>query len=149
MDDIAQFTVENVTLESIGNNPNQYPEEVIGAALEVMINMERRIREIKGNMTVNIIARMQKDNATKLLFCNTRGEERTLTIKSPTPKLNANIKNYEAFILKSGFAPEQLGEIKFVPYGWGVMKEKRKQLADIQLLIDELYVAGNPSIEIK
>lgn len=147
--DIAKYTVENVTLEDIGNDPNTYPEEVIGAALDVMINMERRIRELKGNMTANILARMQKDNATKLLFCDTKGEEKTLTIKNATPKLNPAIKDVEAFIVKSGFAPAMLGEVKFVPYGWSVMKEKRKQGADIQLLIDELYVAGNPSIEIK
>jgi len=42
-----------------------------------------------------------------------------------------------------------MGETVFVPHSWGKMKEIRKQGADVQLLIDELYVAGNPSIEIK
>jgi hypothetical protein len=149
MYEITQYPIENVTLEMIATNPNNFPEEVIGASLDVIIEMERKLREIKSAISFNIIGRMQKDNATKMQFVSTHGESKMLTLKPATPKLNGNIKDIEEFIVKSGFAPQMLGEFKFVPHSWGKMKEIRKQGSDIQVVIDEMYVAGNPSIEIK
>ncbi|PKL19544.1 MAG: hypothetical protein CVV49_00475 [Spirochaetae bacterium HGW-Spirochaetae-5] len=149
MDTLSEIRINNVTLSDLGNNPNTFPEEVICAGLDVIKDIKLKLREIEQNMTANLINRMREDNATKIRFINPRGEERTLTLKNASPKLNGDIKDPEVFIRNSGFIPEALGEYKFVPFSWGKIKELRKQGGNIQLVCDELYKAGQPSIEIK
>ena len=149
MNDVTQITIQNVTLANIGSDPNTYPEEVVCAAMDTIIEMERVLRLYKQNMTANILKRMAHDNATKIQFISTTGAERTATMKPGTKKLNPAIKDPEEFIKQAGFPAEQFGEYKFVPAGWSVFKEKRKLGGDVQLMCDELYVEGTPGIEIK
>lgn len=149
MNDVTQITIQNVTLATIGSDPNTYPEEVVCAAMDTIIEMERVLRMYKQNMTANLIGRMRKDNATKIVFISTTGAERIATLKPGTKKLNPAIKDPEEFIRRGNFPPEQFGEYKFVPYGWSVIKEKRKLGGDVQLMCDELYVEGTPGIDIK
>lgn len=149
MNDVTQITIQNVTLATIGSDPNTYPEEVVCAAMDTLIEMERVLRLYKQNMTANLIVRMRKDNATKIPFISTTGAERIATLKPGSKKLNPDIKDPEEFIRRNNFPPEQFGEYKFVPYGWSVIKEKRKLGGDVQLLCDELYVEGTPGIDIK
>lgn len=149
MNDISQITIQNVTLATIGSDPNTYPEEVVCAALDTLTEMERVLRLYKQNITANLLNRMRHDNATKIQFIDTKGAERMATMKLGTKKLNPAIKDPEEFIRQSGFQPEQFGEYKYVPAGWSVFKEKRKLGGDVQLLCDEMYIEGTPGIEIK
>ena len=145
-----QIPIEgSLTLHELGNNPNTYPEEVVAAGLDVIKNMEAQLREYKQNMTANMIARMNNDNATKLKFINTRGEERTLTLKKGSMKLNTDIKDYDKYIEKAGFVPEMLGKMIFQPFPWKEMKEIRKQGGELQVLVDELYKEGQPSLTVE
>ena len=138
-----------LTLTELGNNPNNYPEEVVAAGFDVIKDIEAQLRIYKQNMTANMIHRMNKDNATKLKFINTRGEERTLTLKKGSMKLNTDIKDYDKYIEKAGFVPEMLGKMIFQPFPWKEMKEIRKQGGELQVLIDEIYKEGQPSLTIE
>jgi len=75
------------------------------------------------------------------------GQEKTLTLKSGTKKLNTSIKNYEDYLITSGFP--NLLETKVVPLQWSACKEIRKQGNEIQRVIDHLYVDSDNKIEIK
>ena len=63
-------------------------------------------------------------------------------------KINSSIKDIEEYIKKSGLAPEQIGEYKFTPFSWGKCKEIRKMGGSLQLVIDELYQEGTPSLTV-
>lgn len=143
-----QTTIQNVTLQEIGTNPNTYPEEVVAAAFETIKQFESVLKEYKQNISANMIARMNKDNATKIIFLDTKGNQRTLTLKKGSMKLNPDIKDYDKYIEKAGFIPESLGKMIFQPFPWKDMKEMRKQGGDIQVLIDEIYKEGTPSLTI-
>ena len=145
-----QIPIEGtLTLHELGNNPNTYPEEVVAAGLDVIKNMEAQLREYKQNMTANMIHRMNNDNATKLKFINTKGEEKTLTLKKGSMKLNTNIKDYDKYIEKAGYVPEMLGKMIFQPFPWKEMKEIRKQGGELQVLIDEIYKEGQQSLTVE
>lgn len=145
-----QIPIEGtLTLAELGNNPNTYPEEVVAAGFDVIKELEAQLRIYKQNMTANMIHRMNKDNATKLKFINTKGEERTLTLKKGSMKLNTDIKDYDKYIEKAGFVPEMLGKMIFQPFPWKEMKEIRKQGGELQVLVDEIYKEGQPSLTIE
>lgn len=145
-----QIPIEGtLTLAELGNNPNTYPEEVVAAGFDVIKELEAQLRIYKQNMTANMIHRMTKDNATKLKFINTKGEERTLTLKKGSMKLNTDIKDYDKYIEKAGFVPEMLGRMIFQPFPWKEMKEIRKQGGELQVLVDELYKEGQPSLTVE
>lgn len=143
-----QTTIQNVTLQEIGTNPNTYPEEVVAAAFDTIKQFESVLKEYKQNISANMIARMNKDNATKIIFLDTKGNQRTLTLKKGSMKLNPDIKDYDKYIEKAGFIPESLGKMIFQPFPWKEMKETRKQGGDIQVLIDEIYKEGTPSLTV-
>jgi hypothetical protein len=148
--ELTQQQIDNLSLVDIANNPNNYPEEIICLSIDLISDLERQLKDAKRNITENIIVRMKKNNATKIPFADrTTGELKTLTLKTSTPKLNTAIKDYESYIKQNGFEPLDLGEVKFIPYGWSKIKEIRKQGGEIQVLCDELYQEGNPSVEIK
>jgi len=87
------------------------------------------------------------ENATKIIFKDTHGEDHTLTLKSAPKKVNPNIKNVEQFVIDNGFP--NLIETKIVPISWSECKELRKQGGQIQTVIDQLYVEGVQTVEIK
>ena len=140
---------EGLTLIDIARNPDSFPEEVIGAGLDVLKEFKAQIRDFEQTMTANIIRRMQTENATKLPFIGVDGKEKILTIKKGAMKLNPAIKNWEDYITQAGFTPDMLGEYKFSPLGWKDIKEIRKQGGNIQLVCDEMYKEGQPSIVIE
>ena len=145
-----QIQIEGtLTLAEIGTNPNTYPEEVVAAGFDVIKNIETQLKIYKQNMTANMIHRMSQDNATKIKFINTHGEEKTLTLKKGSTKLNPDIKEPQVYITRAGFEPSMLGELVYQVHPWKVLKEVRKQGGDIQLLIDELYKEGQPSLVIE
>ncbi len=142
--------VQGLTLVDIASNPNAVDEEVLGASLEVIQSMSKQLREFKGNIEANLINRMKQSNATKLMFIDAMGNERTATLKAGKVSQNKAIKKdeLEGFIKKSDFDPSQLGSYEFVLMPWKEAKEKRKLGDEIQVLIDELFKEGNPTISI-
>ena len=140
---------EGLSINDILMNMDNFPEEVVAAGLDVLGNMEKQIRDKKQTMNANLIRRLQEENATKLPFIGVDGKEKVLTVKKGSMKLNPGIKNWEEFITQAGFTPDMLGEYKFSPLGWKDIKEIRKQGGNIQLLCDEMYREGQPSIVIE
>ncbi|GEM_PF-3226074 len=149
MNDMVINVIGNLTLDDLGSAPNDYPEEAVAAGFDVIRQMEGKLKEYKQNITGNLLRRMDQDNATKLIFLDVKGNKKTLTVKKGAMKLNSAIKNPEEYIKKSGFEPEMLGSYKFVPFTWGEIKEVRKQGGELQVLCDELYKEGQPSLTVE
>jgi hypothetical protein len=137
----------NLTLLDIANNPAAFQPEVKAAALSTLKQMKAQIREIEIAISGNVIQEMILENATKIMFKDTHGEDHTLTLKSAPKKVNPNIKNVEQFVIDNGFP--NLIETKIVPISWSECKELRKQGGQIQSVIDQLYVEGVQTVEIK
>jgi Cdc6-like AAA superfamily ATPase len=140
---------DGITLIDVANNPNAYPAELKAYSLETIKMLKSQLREIEIAISSNVINELVIDHATKLLFVGSDGTEKTLTLKSAPKKLNANIKNFEQYVIDNGFAHSQLCDIKCVPKSWSEMKELRKQGGAIQEVIDKIYIDGTPGIEIK
>lgn len=140
---------EGLTIDYIKANANNLPEEVVGAGLDVLKNIKAQIRDAELTMSASLIRRMREENATKLPFIGVDGKEKVLTVKKGAMKLNPAIKNWEDYITQAGFAPEMFGQYKFSPDPWNVAKEKRKVGGNTQLLCDEMYIEGQPSITIE
>jgi hypothetical protein len=143
-----QTTIQGMTVNEICANPDSYPEEVVAAAFDALNVIKKQIRENEVNLSANMIRRMREDNATKIPFINVKGEQKYLTLKKGAMKVNPTIKDIEAFIIKTGLAPKMLGEHKFVPHSWGKCKELRKMGGDLQVVIDEIYIEGSPSLTV-
>jgi hypothetical protein len=141
-------TIENnLTLLDIAKNPAAYQPEVKAAALSTLKQMKAQIRDIEIMIASNVIHEMVQENATKILFKDTAGEDHTLTLKSAPKKLNPGIKTVEEFAIENGFP--NLIETKVIPVSWSECKELRKQGGKIQEVIDRLYIEGSPTVEIK
>jgi len=138
---------DGITLFDIASNPNNYPSELKTYSLETIKLLKSQLRDIEIAISSNVINEMILENATKLLFVGMDGQEKTLTLKSGTKKLNTSIKNYEDYLITSGFP--NLLETKVVPLQWSACKEIRKQGNEIQRVIDHLYVDSDNKIEIK
>ena len=143
-----QTTIQGMTVNEICANPDSYPEEVVAAAFDALNTIKKQIRENEINLSANMIRRMRENNATKIPYINVQGEKKFLTIKKGAMKLNPAIKDIEEYIKKAGLFPEMLGEYKFTPHSWGKCKESRKMGGDLQLVIDEIYVEGPPSLTV-
>lgn len=143
-----QTTIQGMTINEICASPDLYPEEVVAAAFDALNTIKKQIRENEISLSANMIRRMREDNATKIPFVNVRGEKKFLTLKKGAMKLNPAIKDYEEYIKQHGMFPEMIGEYKFVPHAWGKCKETRKMGGDLQLIIDEIYIEGQPSITV-
>lgn len=136
-----------LTLQEIASYPADFPAEVKAAGLETIKMLKQQLRDMEISISSNVISEMIQDNATKIVFINSRGEDKTLTLKSAPKKLNPNIKDFDEYLLTKGF--RNLGEMKFVPLSWSACKELRKQGGPIQEVIDYIYVDGQQSVEIK
>ena len=141
--------VQGVTLRDMASNPTQYNDETLAAGIEVIKRIEAQTREMKAAISAVLIGKMQEDNATKLLFLDVDGAERTATLKTPPKEINKKIGDVSLFVEQNGFKPEMFGNYEYVPHKWSVIKELRKQGGNVQLVCDELYVDGKPSIDIK
>lgn len=143
-----QTTIDGMSVHEICTSPGNYPDEVVAAAFDALKEIKSLVRDYEVNLSGNMIRRMTEDNATKIPFVNVRGEKKFLTLKKGAMKLNPAIKDYEEYIKQAGLAPEMIGEYKFVPHNWGKCKETRKMGGDLQLVIDEIYIEGPPSITV-
>jgi hypothetical protein len=143
-----QTTIQGMTVHEICVSPDNYPEEVVAAAFDALKEIKSQIREYETSISGNMIRRMREDNATKIPFINVKGEQKYLTLKKGAMKINPDIKNIEEYIQKAHLAPEQIGEYKFTPFAWGKCKELRKMGGDLQVVIDDIYIEGTPSLTV-
>lgn len=137
--------VNGVNINDVITRPEAYPEEVIGAAVDVIVEMSRQIREAEVRLKGHIIEKMKHDNATKLMFVSNDGGNKMITLKSGS--MQCENKDADMVYKKHGFDPMEIGEYVFKP-SWSKAKEARKFGGDKQLVIDELFKNGKQSITI-
>lgn len=146
MNALLNISIGPAELRAICENPREYPEELLGAALTVVKDMQVQLREARVHVEGVLSERMQKENATKLPFRGVDGKDYMATLKSGAVECKNKVAAdvYAA----AGFDPREIGEYVFKP-SWSKAKEARKFGGDKQLLIDELFKPGAPSLDIK
>ena len=130
-------------LEFIAKNVRNLPEEVVCAALEYGKTKASQIREINTLLEGVIIEKMKADNATKMVFKNTAGQEMIATLKTGSVKCDA--KDPDITYQEQGFDPLEIGEYVFKP-SWSRAKEARKLGGNKQIAIDNLFKPGKDTI---
>lgn len=146
MNDVLNINIGPELLRAICERPTDYPEELLGAALSVVSDMQAQLREARVHVEGVLIERMQKENATKLAFRGMDGRDYKATVKSGA--VTCKDKDAAERYADAGFQPEEIGEYIFKP-SWTKAKEARKFGGDKQLIIDELFKQGAASLEIK
>jgi len=138
-------SVNGVNLNDVIERPDAYPEEVLGAAIDVITDMSRQIREAKLRLEMHIIGKMKADNSTKLIFIGNDGNKKLITLKSGPVQCES--KDGDMIYKRHGFDPLEIGEYIFKP-SWSKAKEARKFGGDKQVVIDDLFKNGKESITI-
>ena len=145
METMELQVLPSISLRDIVADPNT-PDEVCAAAVTVLDDMARQIREAKALIAGRLTAHMESENATKLKFRGPNGDDLVVTLKPGPTKCEA--KNADEIYKQHGFDPLEIGTFEFHPL-WSKAKEARKLGGEKQLVIDELFKSGKPSIEIK
>ena len=144
--ELLNISIGPAELRAICENPSTYPEELLGAALNVVKDMQAQLREAKIHVEGVLLEKMQKENASKLPFIGVDGKNYMATVKSGA--VECKDKTADMAYQNAGFDPREIGEYIFKP-SWTKAKEARKLGGEKQLLIDELFRAGAPSLDIK
>ena len=130
-------------LEFIAKNVRNLPEEVVCAALEYGKTKASQLREINTLLEGVIVEKMKADNATKMIFKNTSGQEMIATLKTGSVKCDS--KDPDIIYQEQGFDPLEIGEYIFKP-SWSKAKEARKLGGNKQIVIDNLFKPGKDTI---
>jgi len=130
-------------LEFIAKNVRNLPEEVVCAALEYGKTKASQLREINTLLEGVIVEKMKADNATKMIFKNTSGQEMIATLKTGSVKCDS--KDPDIIYQEQGFDPLEIGEYIFKP-SWSKAKEARKLGRNKQIVIDNLFKPGKDTI---
>lgn len=141
----------NITLipkdiNDIIENPSNYPIEAVGAAIDVIKRLSKKVWEKEREMTAYIIGKMQEDNSTKLPIKGVDGVDKMITLVEATPK--CEIKHAALQYCDAGFDVNEIGEYVFKP-SWTRAKSARKFGGEKQAIIDRLFTRGNPVIKIE
>ena len=136
----------NETLLDVATDPNAYEIEEVGTALNLVKDLSRQLYEKKTMLEGNIIARMQKDNATKLTTLSVDGRDVVITLKAGS--MTADARTVENEYSEGGYDPKEIGEYVFKP-SWSKAKEARKTGGRKQEIIDKVFESGKQSLDIK
>lgn len=139
------FGVQGQTLADVMMNPDNYPDEILAAYVDVTIAMSAQIREARTIIEANLLKRMNDDNATKMMFKGIDGRDLVATRKKGAVKCEA--KDADEQVKAHGFDPLMIGDYKFSP-SWSKAKEARKLGGDMQIIIDDMFKEGRESITI-
>ena len=146
MNDIVLVGREN--LMEIIEHIDDYPIEVKAVALDVLREMSSQIKDKQNYVETKIIIEMQKDNATKEVFKGNDGVNKTLTLKSGFMRPELKPDEVVSMWTKAGFDVNDIGTFEFKP-SWSKAKNQRKFGGDKQLVIDEIFKQGPPSLKIE
>jgi hypothetical protein len=137
--------IKGIDIIDIAMRPDMYPDEAKGMALDEIKKVYNQISQFKMMLEGHIINKMKMENASKLVFIGTDGNEKIMKLKkgSMTPDKNAENKYKNA-----GFEPLEIGEFVFKP-SWVKAKEARKFGGEKQTIIDEIFQEGKPSLIIE
>lgn len=146
MMDVIAIQKGNENFAGIMERPGDYPEEVVGAALDWITDVSRQVYEIKKRLDGNLVMRMSQENATKMGIVDINGNRKIMTLKPGA--IGCKHKTPDLEYERHGFDPAEIGALVYKPI-WSLAKEARKVGGDKQLVIDELFQPGNSRIEIK
>ena len=136
--------LEGITLEQILSDP-EMQEEIVIAAIDVLTEASRQLREAKMVLTGRILAKMKADNATKMLFVGRDGEQKVATRTNGS--MGCSNKYADEAYKAAGFDPLEIGKYVFEP-SWTKAKEARKVGGLKQQTIDSLFQAESEYIKI-
>ena len=137
--------LSGLTLNDVINDL-EAPDEVVGAAVDVLNDMSKRLRDAKMVLQGRLIDRMTKENATKFPFVSSTGIQKIATLKAGAMECDRD--DADEFYTQNGFDPHEIGKYVFEP-SWSKAKEARKMGGTKQLAIDELFKLGKPSLKIE
>jgi len=145
MNALQEIRLSDIDMQDIVERPQDYPIELVGACLDVIIEMSRQVRDAKLRIEGHIIADMTAENATKFDIVGHDGVKKVLTIKSGSMQ---GAKDADMRYREAGFDPSEIGEMVFKP-SWSKAKEARKRGGDKQAVIDQIFKAGTSRLEVK
>ena len=137
--------VQGMDLAEVVKNPALFPEETVAAALDFIKRVAGQWYENKMRLENYLINEMEKENASKIIFVTTDGNEAVATLKAGTTK--CDVRAADDIYKEQGFDPLEIGEYVFKP-SWTKAKEARKFGGEKQLVIDELFKPGRASLTI-
>ena len=145
MNALQRIQLADVDIQDIVEHPGDYPIEIVGATMDVLIDMSRQLREAKLRIEGHIIADMQSDGATKVDIIGHDGAAKTITLKKGSQQAN---KNAEEMYRDAGFPAEEIGEYVFKA-SWTKAKEALKRGGKKKEVITQIFQQGKDSITIK
>jgi hypothetical protein len=145
MNALAEVKLSQETLKDIAERPGEYPIEMVGAALDVISEMSRQLYEAKTRLSGHILSDMVAENATKMQIVGQDGERKVITLKKGKMDME---RGAESKYAAAGFPLDEIGEYVFKP-SWTKAKEQRKLGGVKQLVIDEIFTEGKPSLTIE
>ena len=134
------------TIWEVIENPEKFEVEVCGTSLDIIKDISKKLYDLQKNIEHRIMTEMEEQEASKLNFLDTSGNQKVLTLK-PGP-MKQGVDNAEDVIRESGFDPNQLGDYHYKLMPWSKMKEMQKLGGDIKNLVEKLYVRGKRSLTI-
>ena len=143
MDNAPALKDIEFNLVFIAQNAHNLPEEIIAAALEYGKTKASQLRDLNQLMEIRLSEKMKAENATKLVFKNTAGQEMIATLKTGSVKCDS--KDPDIIYQEQGFDPLEIGEYVFKP-SWSKAKEHRKLGGQKQIVIDNLFKPGKDTI---
>lgn len=134
------------SLQDVIENPEDYEIEICATSLGLLKDINRKLYEYQKNLEARIIQEMEKDEATKLKYVNTIGEEMILTLKPGSMK--QAVDNADEVIREHGFDPNEFGDYQYKLLTWSKLKNAEKLGGEIKKLINKLYVRGKKTLVI-
>lgn len=141
-----ELQISGIDLKAIKENPSNYPEEVVAAALTLCKKYMADLYETKVRLEGNIINRMTEDGATKLIYKDVSGDDKTITLSAP--KMECKEKQADIAYKAAGFDPIEIGSFEFKP-SWTKAKQAEKFGGAKKEIINKLFQAGKRGITIK
>lgn len=137
--------LEKKDIEAIMRDIEDLPIEGKSVLLNGIINVRKKLYEYQKLAEGKIIKEMEESGATKSIFIDENGDERTVTLMSG--KVECKEKNIDSLYESIGFVPQEIGEYVFKP-SWSKAKEARKFGGTKQEFIDKHFVEGSKMIKI-
>lgn len=130
-------------IKSIIMNPHEFEIEICGTAYDVLSEMIAQLKSMQIAMKSRIINEMETEEATKLHYLNTDGEQKTITLKNPTPKCDLKIEEIKKIIEENNFDISQFGSMEYKLCSWSDAKKMRKTGGTMKKIIDKLFTSKN------
>lgn len=141
-----EIQIAGIKIRDILQHPGDYPEEIVVVALQQTKDVLSNLSECKKRLEGNLIARMEEDDATNIVFKDINGNDRRAVLKSG--KVDCSVKDADIKYSEKGFDPKEIGEWIFKP-SWTKAKEAKKLGGLKKAIIEKLFKEGPKGVTIK